>query len=116
MLAELREFGDIIIVDLDGRLVAGPPVETLRQTMNQLIVEGRRKILLNLSQVDWIDSSGIGELVALIKKAEQLQSSVRLLRLGDRVRHVLSVSKLLPLIHVYEDEDEALERFGKDGQ
>ncbi len=113
MQAKLRNEDNIVIVDLDGRLVAGEAVEILRETMNELIGDANKRILLNLSQVNWIDSSGIGELVASIKLAERFGSSVKLLRVGDRVKHVLSISRLLPLLDVYEDEAEALQAFAE---
>ncbi|MFQ5737804.1 MAG: STAS domain-containing protein, partial [Acidobacteriota bacterium] len=103
---------DVAIVDLQGRLVTGGADEMLRKAMNQLIVEGKKRILLNLSRVSWIDSAGIGELIASIKLAKRFGASVKLLRVGDRVKHVLSISKLLPLLDVYENEKEALGSFG----
>ncbi len=111
MRTELRAEGDVAIVDLRGRLVAGEAVDSLHTVVNQLVAEDCKKILLNLSEVDWIDSSGIGELVGSIKLAERFSVVIKLLRIGDRVRHVLSISKLLPVLDVYEDEQEALASF-----
>ncbi len=111
MKVDLRIAEDVIVVDLCGRLVAGGADEILRKMMNQLIAEGWKKILLNLSEVGWMDSTGIGELVASAKLARRFGSSVKLLRVGDRVKHVLSISQLLPLFDVYESEEEALQRF-----
>lgn len=111
MRTELRTEGDVAIIDLRGRLVAGEAVDSLRTAVNQLVAEDCKKILLNLSEVDWIDSSGIGELVGSIKLAERFSGAIKLLRIGDRVRHVLSISKLLPVLDVYEDEQEALASF-----
>lgn len=111
MHVDVRNSEDVIIVDLNGRLVGGVGDEMLRDVMNELIAEGWKKILLNLSGVEWIDSAGIGELVASIKLAERFGSSVKLLRIGDKVKHVLSISQILPLLDVYEDEAKALETF-----
>ena len=111
MHVEVRNLEDVILVDLDGRLVAGVGDQILREIMDELIAEGWQKILLNLSGVSWIDSSGIGELVAGIRLAKRFNCSVKLLRAGDRVKHVLSLSQLLPLLEIYETEEEALERF-----
>jgi anti-anti-sigma factor len=108
MQVDIRKADDVIIVDLGGRLVAGVGNEMLRDVMDELVAEGWKKILLNLSGVSWIDSAGIGELVASIKMANRFGVSVKLLRMGDRVKHVLSISRILPLLDVYEDEDEAL--------
>lgn len=111
MHLEVRNLEDVIIVDMEGRLVAGVGDQMLREVMDELIAEGWQKILLNLSGVAWIDSSGIGELVAGIRLAKRFNCSVKLLRAGDRVKHVLSLSRLLPLLEIYETEEEALDRF-----
>lgn len=108
MHVDIRQNADVIIVDLQGRMVAGVGERMLRDVMNQLVAEGWKKILLNLSGVSWIDSAGIGELVASMKMASRFGVAVKLLRIGDRVKHVLSISQILPLLDVYEDEDEAL--------
>jgi anti-anti-sigma factor len=108
MQVDIRRSDDVIIVDLDGRMVSGVGERILRDVMNQLVAEGWKKILLNLSGVTWIDSAGIGELVASLKMAKRFGVQVKLLRIGDRVKHVLSISQILPLLDVYEDEQEAL--------
>ena len=108
MQIDIRKADNVIIVDLSGRLVAGVGNEMLRDVMDELVAEGWKLILLNLSGVSWIDSAGIGELVASIKMAKRFGVSVKLLRIGDRVKHVLSISQILPLLDVFEDEEEAL--------
>lgn len=109
MQVDIRKADDVIIVDLQGRLVSGMGNRILHDVMNQLIAEGWKMILLNLSGVSWIDSAGIGELVASLKLAKRFGISVKLLRIGDRVKHVLSISQILPLLDVYEDEEAALQ-------
>ncbi len=111
MHADVRKAEDVIIVDLDGHLVAGTGDEMLREIMNEILGGDWRKIVLNLSGVARIDSAGIGELVASIKLAERLGTAVRVLSPTGRVRHVLEFSQVLPLFHVCEDEDEALGSF-----
>ncbi len=113
MEADVRSAGDVIILDLKGRLVSGSGDQLLRDSMNELVAEGWKKILLNLSEVSSIDSAGIGELVASTKMAGRFGSNVKILRFGDRVRHVLAISRLLPLFEVYEDEREALDKFAQ---
>lgn len=112
MHVDIRKREDVIIVDLAGDLVAGLGDEVLREVMNELVAGGWRKILINLSDVPRIDSAGIGELVASIKLAERLGTSVRLLKVTGRVRDVLEFSQVLPLFHVYEDEEAAVAEFG----
>lgn len=102
---------DIIIVDLRGRLVMGVGDELLREVINELLAEEWKKILLNLTGVSKIDSSGIGELVASVKLGERFGSSVKVLLVRGRVHDVLELSQLLPSLDVYEIEKEAVESF-----
>jgi anti-anti-sigma factor len=108
MQVDIRRSDDVIIVDLRGRLVSGVGDRILRDVMNELVAQGWKMILLNLSGVSWVDSAGIGELVASIKLANRFGISVKLLRIGDRVKQVLSISQILPLLDIYEDEEDAL--------
>jgi anti-sigma B factor antagonist len=111
MGTDVRHAGDIIILDVKGNLVAGDGDETIHEEIETLIEDGWQKILINLSKVDRLDSSGVGELVAGWKLARRLDADLRLLRLGDRARHTLSLAQILPLLHVYEDEATALAAF-----
>jgi anti-sigma B factor antagonist len=111
MHVDVRNVDDVIIVDMSGKLIGGIGDVMLREVMNEVIASGWKKILLNLSEVSSIDSAGVGELVASIKLADRFGSSVKTLRIGDRVRHVLQISKILPRLDVYEDEQEALKAF-----
>ena len=109
----VRKSGDVVIVDLDGDLVLGDGDVLLREVMDELLGEGWSKILLNLKKVHRMDSSGIGELVAGWKMAAKLGASVHLLRPGDRVKHALHLSQVLPLLRVFEHEHDALEAFAQ---
>ena len=101
----------MVIVDLRGDLVAEDGDELLRQVVDELLAEGWRKILLNLARVKRMDSGGVGELVASWKLANEFGASIKLLRPGDRIRHTLHLSQILPLLEVYEDEGEAIASF-----
>jgi anti-sigma B factor antagonist len=111
MHVRVRRADDVVLVDLSGELVLGEGDETLRQVVDELVAEGWKKILLNLSHVDRLDSAGVGELVSGWKLAQKFGGSLRLLRLGDRARHTLHLSQILPLLKVYEEEAEALADF-----
>jgi len=111
MHVDVRQRDDVIIVDLQGRLVAGVGDELLRAITNELLAEGWQKILLNLDQVTIIDSSGIGELVSSWKISSRFGASFRILRPGDQVARSLQLSQIMPLLEVYEDEDAAVEAF-----
>lgn len=111
MRVDVRKKNDVIIVDLVGNLVVGDGDEMLGEVMAEVFAEGWKKIVLNLSKVQRLDSSGIGELVAGWKQARKLGAVVKLVRLGDRVRHTLHLSQVLPLLEVYEQESDALASF-----
>ena len=108
---EVRKVGDVVIVDLKGRLLAGIGDEILRNVVNELLAEGWKKILLNLSGVSAIDSAGTGELVASLKICEKFDASLKLLNLHERVRRSLHLSELLPVFEVFDDEAAALEHY-----
>lgn len=114
MRVDVREAGQVIIVDLRGPLVAGTGDELLRDVVNELLAEGWKKILLNLTEVDKIDSSGVGELVAGRKLAQRFGSTLRLLLIPGRVHHVLELSHILPTFEVFESESEAVASFEDD--
>ncbi len=108
MHVEVRKADDVVIVDLQGKLVAGVGDEILREVVNELLAERWTKILLNLSEVFAVDSAGIGELVASHKIAERFGASLKLLNLNEKVRQSLHLAALLPVFDVYEDEEDAL--------
>lgn len=114
MRVDVRQKDQVIIVDLEGLLVAGTGDEVLREIFDELVGSKWDKIVLNLSEVTRVDSAGVGELVASIKMAERFGSKVKLINLGDAVRHILELSQILPLIEVYDSEEEAIEAFDAD--
>jgi len=111
MHVEVRHSNDVIVVDLIGDLVAGDGDEMLREVIDELLGEGWKKIILNLAGVHRMDSSGVGELVAGWKLADEVGAAIKLLRPGDRVRSTLHLSQILPLVEVFEDEAQALHGF-----
>ncbi len=114
MKVDVRHVVDVIIVDLEGRLVMGVGDELLRDVINQLVAEGWKKILLNLRQVTIIDSSGIGEVVSSWKLAGRFGGIVKLLRPAPQVQRTLLLTQLLPLLEIFDDEEAAIESFAGD--
>lgn len=111
MHVDVRQADDVVIVDLQGKLVAGVGDMLLREVMNELVAEDWKKILLNLEQVSGIDSSGVGELVASLKLAQRFGVDLKICKPDDGVGHVLSMSQILPLFDVSADEESALDKF-----
>lgn len=108
----VRKSGDVTIVDFKGRLAIGVSDSILPRVIYEILAEGNKKILLNLADMDYIDSNGLGELVQASKEAKRHGASLRLLKPQDRVAKTLRLTNLLPLFSVYESEDEALQAFG----
>jgi anti-sigma B factor antagonist len=113
MQIKTRRVGDVAILDLKGKLVRGDGDELLHEAMDQLLAERSPKILINLSDISFLDSSGIGELVASKKVADQLGTSLKLMQLPDRVQHTLKLSLILPLFETHPSEEAALAAFAR---
>jgi len=111
MKVDVRNAEDVIIVDLDGRLVLGVGDEILRDVVNELLAEDWKKIVLNLRKVTIIDSSGIGEVVASWKLAKRFGASLKLMRPAPQIQRTLRLTQLLPLLEVFESEEEAVASF-----
>ena len=111
MHVEVRQIQDVVILDLKGRLTAGLGDQLLREAIDELLAEGRRQILLNLSDVAFVDSAGIGELVAGLKTARRFGADLKLLNVGERVYSTLDMARLLPTFETYHDEAEAVRSF-----
>ena len=111
MNISVRKKKDIAIVDFEGRLAAGVGDTLLPQLITDILDEGYKKILLNLSDMDYIDSNGLGELVQSLKMSKRYGASLRLLKPQDRVAKTLRLTNLLPMFAVYDSESEALSSF-----
>lgn len=111
MKVDVRNADDVIIVDLDGRLVLGVGDDLLRDVVNELLAEDWKKIVLNLRKVTIIDSSGVGEVVASWKLAKRFGASLKLMRPAPQIQRTLRLTQLLPLLEVFESEEEAVASF-----
>ncbi|HYK21988.1 MAG TPA: STAS domain-containing protein [Pyrinomonadaceae bacterium] len=106
-----RQAGDVTILDLSGEVRIGDSSVALRDTIRRLADGGKNKLLLNLAGVKYIDSSGIGELIASYATIRRQSGQLKLLKLTDRVQNLLVITKLLTVFDSYEDESEALKSF-----
>jgi anti-sigma B factor antagonist len=106
-----RQAGDVTILDLSGEVRIGEGSIALRDSIRKLADEGKNKVLLNLAGVKYIDSSGIGELIANYTTISRKGGQLKLLKLTDRVQNLLVITKLLTVFDSYDDEAEALKSF-----
>ena len=111
MKISTRQVGDVTVVDLAGRLTLGEPTSALRQTIRDLLAQGKTKILLNLGEVSYIDSSGIGELVSAFVHASNKGGKLKLLNVDKRIEDLLQVTKLYTVFETFNDEAEAIRSF-----
>src|SRR5690242_3747602 len=107
-----RNVGNVTVIDCSGRIVFGEESSLLRDTVKKLIPQNKRT-LLNLAGVNYIDSGGLGTLVALYTTARNAGGSIKLANLTQRVGDLLQVTKLLTVFEVYDNQDKAIKAFGK---
>ncbi len=108
-----REVEGVSVVALDGRIVLGEESNALREKVKSLIAEGKKKIVLNMANVTFIDSAGLGTLVAAHHSAKSQGAALKLAHLGAKFQEVLQITKLLTVFDVYNSEAEAVASFAK---
>jgi anti-sigma B factor antagonist len=106
-----RKAGDVTVLDMSGKITIGEGSVALRTAIRRLLEEGKRRILLNLSGVSYVDSSGIGELVSSFTAINKEGGQLKLLNLTQKIQDLLAITKLLTVFDVYESEAEALNSF-----
>ena len=104
-----RKVKDVVVVDMAGQLDAGEPVLLLRNTIRRFMEDGSRKFVLNLGQVNHVDSSGLGELVTTYTSARNRDGDVKLLNLSRIAKEILQVTKLVTVFDVFDDETKAVQ-------
>lgn len=107
----IRQVGDVTVIDATGRITLGEGASTFRDTVRDLATKGDKKILLNLSDVTYIDSSGIGELVSGFTTVTNHGGVLKLLGLSKRVKDLLQITKLYTVFEVFDDESTAVRSF-----
>lgn|SRR6476469_3738422 len=111
--AKIRRVGDVAVVDLEGRITLGESTGLLRENFRQLLAQGTKKIVLNLGDVSYVDSAGLGELVGVYTTAKNQGGGVKLLNLQKRLNDLLQVTKLHTVFDSYDDEEKAVNSFSK---
>ena len=111
MTLKERRVGDVSILDLNGRLVLEDGDVLLRSRINDLVDEGRLKIVVNLQDVTYVDSCGVGVLIAKYVSVRKKGGDVKLLHLTPRSHKVMEISKLLTVFEIFDSEDRALASF-----
>jgi len=111
MQIEERSAGDVIVLDLKGKMTLGEGDELLKDKINSLVHQGQRKVVLNLEGVPYIDSAGLGEIVRTYTTISRQGGSMKLLNLTKRITDLLSITKLLTVFETYDNEVDAVRSF-----
>ena len=111
MQIEERAVGDVVVLDLKGRITLGEGDELLKDKVNSLLNQSRKKIVLNLADVPYVDSAGLGEVVRTYTTVSRQGGSLKLLNLTKRITDLLSITKLLTVFETFDSEDAAVRSF-----
>ncbi len=106
-----RQIGDVVILDLHGKILIGEGDDALREAVTQLADAGKTKILLNLADVPYVDSAGLGEIVRTYTTVSRKGGKLKLLNLTKKIQDLLSITKLLTVFETYESENDAVRSF-----
>jgi anti-sigma B factor antagonist len=111
MQIEERNVGDVVVLDLKGKITLGEGDELLKDKVNSLVNQGRRKILLNFGEVPYVDSAGLGEIVRTYTTVSRQGGSLKLLSLTKRITDLLAITKLLTVFETFDTESDAIKSF-----
>src|SRR6266852_872461 len=106
-----RRIGDVTVLDMDGNIRIGGSNIALKKAIQNLVAEGRNQIVLNLARVTYIDSSGLGELISSHVTSNHKGGQIKLLNLTQRFHELMTITKLITIFDVYDDESQAVDSF-----
>jgi anti-sigma B factor antagonist len=111
MQIDERQVGEVMILDLKGKVTLGEGDEVLKDKINSLILQGQKRILLNLADVPYIDSAGLGEIVRTYTTVSRQGGQLKLVNLTKRITDLLMITKLLTVFETFDVEQDALKSF-----
>ena len=111
-----RSVGDVMVLDLKGKITLGEGDEQLKDKVNSLVNQGIRKMVLNLAEVPYLDSAGLGEVVRAYTTVSRQGGSLKLLNLTKRITDLLSITKLLTVFETFDSENDAVQSFSASAQ
>jgi anti-sigma B factor antagonist len=106
-----RRVGDVVVLDLKGKVTLGEGDEVLKDKINSLMNQGHKKLVLNLADVPYIDSAGLGEIVRTFTTVSRQGGSLKLLNLTKRISDLLAITKLLTVFETFDSEPDAVQSF-----
>ncbi len=112
MKVKTRDAGNVVVFDVSGQVMGGPDADTFHDLVKNHLGDGKNKILVNLKKVNWINSTGLGILIAGYSSVQDAGGEFKLANISDRIESILMVTKLAGIFESYETEEEALATFG----
>jgi len=112
LTAKVRKVGDVAVVDLNGKITLGENTGILRDELRSLLAQGTKNIVLNMADVGYVDSAGLGELVGAYTTATNQGGAVKLLHLQGKMKDLMQITKLHTIFPAFEDEKAAVASFG----
>jgi anti-sigma B factor antagonist len=106
-----RQVKDVVILDLHGKILIGEGDEALRNAVARLVQSGKKKILLNLAEVPYVDSAGLGEIVRCYTTVSRESGRLKLVNLTKKIQDLLAITKLLTVFETYDSEEQAVSSF-----
>ncbi len=106
-----RESGDVVILELSGKIMGGPDASLLNEKLHELIEAGKIKIVADLEKVDWMNSSGLGILIGGLTTMRNSGGDLKLANITDRIQSLLMITKLLTVFETFETVDKAVDSF-----
>ena len=107
-----RVRGDVVILELGGRLMGGPDSEALQKVIRELLTAGSRPVVIDLGHVGWVNSSGLGMLIAAFTTLKEAGGMLKLLNVSRRIEQILAVTKLNSIFEIHAEEDAVVGSFG----
>jgi anti-sigma B factor antagonist len=106
-----REIGEVVVLDVNGKIMGGPDSEAVQATIDALVESGKRKVLVNLENVSWINSTGLGILIAGFSSLQKSGGKLKLVNVSQRIESLLAVTKLSTIFESFQQEDAAVRSF-----
>lgn len=111
MNIEKEKVNDVVVLRPVGKLVIGDPIEAFRETLNSVVKDGARKVVIDLSKVDYMDSTGLGELVRAFTTLKKNNGELKLASMTSKIKDLMTMTKLLTVFENYENLDDAIKSF-----
>jgi anti-sigma B factor antagonist len=111
MTIRQRTIGDVVVLDVQGKIMGGAEAEVFQESVRALLAGGTRKLLVNMADVHWINSSGLGMLIAAFTELQKNGGRLKLVSVPSRIESLLAVTKLSTIFESFRQEDEAIQSF-----